>query len=196
MRTKSVGELANEWWSVGLRGGLAVVAGVVVVLSPIPHTERLLRVFGLYLVIDGLITLLAAIQAVIQRTSWLRLTINGLLGVVFGYANLAGNGTSPATRADIIAVRTLVVGVSGIILAWQVRGALPDNLPERLLILAGVGSIIFSLIIFVGPTIEAAVLGGLDWLATLYLLVFGLLLLVIAARLRTIAQTPTPAQAT
>jgi len=193
MHKKSVDELAGEWWSVALRGVFALVAGIAISVSPIPHNERLLRIFGIYLLVDGVLTLLTAAKALRQHGSWWRSAVDGLLGVFLGYTNIVGGGLPAATRADLIALRTCVLGVLGILAARQLRGTLPEALPERLLVLAGVGSVIFSVIIFVGPAIEARVLGKLNWLATLYLVVFGLLLLVIAARLRRLAQAPATA---
>ena len=37
MHKKSVDELAGEWWSVALRGVFALVAGIAISVSPIPH---------------------------------------------------------------------------------------------------------------------------------------------------------------
>jgi hypothetical protein len=39
MNKKSVNDVTREWWSVALRGVVAVLAGVVVVVSPIPHLD-------------------------------------------------------------------------------------------------------------------------------------------------------------
>ena len=53
------------------------------------------------------------------------------------------------------------------------------------------GSIVFSAVIVAGPTIEAHIVGRLDWLASLYLAGFGALLVALAARLYVLAQAPT-----
>ncbi|MGZ3639890.1 MAG: hypothetical protein ACXVCX_18820, partial [Ktedonobacterales bacterium] len=64
------------------------------------------------------------------------------------------------------------------------------DLPEWLLQLTALASIVFGVIIFVGPAIEARIVGELDWLTALYLIGLGLLLLVIAARLRAVSRIP------
>ncbi|MGZ3585245.1 MAG: DUF308 domain-containing protein, partial [Ktedonobacterales bacterium] len=175
---------------VALRGLLAVVAGIAIYLSPIPHTDHLLRVFGAYMIVDGLIELFITVQAVRQRQDWLRPGINGVLGVVFGLFNVVGGGLPAVVRADLVAVRTFISGISSFLLARQVRTELPADLPEWLLQLTALASIVFSVIIFVGPAIEARIVGELDWLTALYLIGLGLLLLVIAARLRAVSRIP------
>jgi uncharacterized membrane protein HdeD (DUF308 family) len=190
MNKTSVNDLAREWWSVALRGVVAVVAGVAVVVSPIPHLDHLLGVFGAYMLVDGIIDLVTAVQAARRHQSWRKPLASGILGILVGMTNLIGGGLPALVRADLIALRTLVLGVSSIIVARRLRTELPETLPEWLLLLCGMGSVIFSVIIVVGPAIEARVLGRLDWLACLYLVGFGLLLLTLAARLRTLSRGP------
>ncbi|MDB5074642.1 MAG: rane protein [Chloroflexi bacterium] len=190
MNPKSVSELALDWWSVALRGALAVITAVVIVVSPVPHESHLLRIFGTYVLLDGLLDGGMAAQAARQGQDWRRPLANGVIGVIAGVLSLSGGGLSVAVRADIIGLRTLALGVSGIRLARRVRAELPENLPEWLLTACGWGSVVFSVIIFIGPTIQASVLGRLDWLATLYLLGFGALLLTLAGRLRAISRDP------
>lgn len=188
MNKKSVSDLTSDWWAVGLRGILALVAGVVIFLTPLPHTERLLRVFGAYLILDGAIALVMAGLAARRHESWARSTLNGVLGVFFGLTNLIGGGLPVVLRADLIALRTFLTGVSGIIVARQLRDDLPEMLPAWLLMLSGVGSVIFSVVIFLGPTLEERLAGQLDWLAAVYLIGFGFLLLAVAIRLRTLSR--------
>ncbi len=186
MKKTSLEDLASEWWTVGLRGVLAIAVGIAVVVSPVPHVDHLLRVFGVYLLVDGVLVLLTAAVAIRDHQGWVRPAINGALGVYFGYINIADTGLPASTRADLVALRTFLLGVSGLLVAWEVRGVLPDTLPQWLLALAAIGSILFSLVIFFGPAIDAKALGRLDWLGALYLVVFGCLLLLVAARSRTL----------
>jgi uncharacterized membrane protein HdeD (DUF308 family) len=189
MNKKSVNDLTREWWSVALRGMVAVVAGVAVVVSPIPHLDHLLRVFGAYMLVDGIVDLVTAVQAARRHQSWLKPLASGILGILVGMANLIGGGIPVPVRADLIALRTFVVGAFSIV-AWRLRTELPETLPQWLMMLCGIGSVILSVIIVVGPAIEARILGPLDWLACLYLVGFGLLLLTLAARLRTLSRGP------
>jgi uncharacterized membrane protein HdeD (DUF308 family) len=57
MTRKSVADVAGDWWSVALRGGVALFAGVVIVVSRIPHQSHLLPVFGAYMLTKGIVEL-------------------------------------------------------------------------------------------------------------------------------------------
>jgi uncharacterized membrane protein HdeD (DUF308 family) len=190
MNKKSVNDLTREWWSMALRGVVAVLAGVIIVVSPLPHLDHLLRVFGAYMLVDGIIDLVTAAQAARLHQSWRKPLANGILGILVGMANLSGGGIPVPVRADLIALRTFVVGAFSIVVARRLRTELPETLPQWLMMLCGIGSVILSVIIVVGPAIEARILGRLDWLACLYLVGFGLLLLTLAARLRTLSHGP------
>jgi uncharacterized membrane protein HdeD (DUF308 family) len=190
MTRKSVAEVTGEWWSVALRGGVALLAGVVMVVSPIPHQSHLLPVFGAYMLTDGIVDLVTAARAVRAHQPWYKAAAQGLLGVLFGLVNLVGGGLPAVVRADFIALRTFVRAVSDIIVArrWRTEG--PALLPAWHLLLGGIGSALFSVLLVVGPALQARLLGRLDWLACLYLVGLGLILLTLAARLRALSRVP------
>ena len=114
----------------------------------------------------------------------------GLLGVLFGLVNLLGVGLPAVVRADFIALRTFVLGMSDISVARRLRTEGPATVPAWHLLLGGIGSAIFSVLLVVGPALQARLLGQLDWLACLYLVGLGLLLLTLAARLRALSRVP------
>jgi uncharacterized membrane protein HdeD (DUF308 family) len=191
MNKHTLDELAHDWWSISLRAVLALVAAAAIMLTPIPHAERLLRVFGAYMLIDGLIELAMAALATRHGEPWHKLVVDGVLGVIFGVLNLIGGGMPIQVRADLIALRTCLTGVVSILGARRLRAELPEALPQWLLIAAGIGSIVFSAVIVAGPRLEARLVGRWDWLASLYLVGFGALLLALAMRLHALSQAPT-----
>jgi len=93
-------------------------------------------------------------------------------------------------RADFIALRTFVRAVSDIIVARRLRTEGPAILPAWHLLLSGIGSALFSVLLVVGPALQARLLGRLDWVACLYLVGLGLILLTLAARLRALSRVP------
>ncbi len=181
---RSVAEVTGAWWSVALRGVVALVAAVVVAVTPIPHVENLLRVFGAYLLIDGLIDLVAAARAAKARRPWYRPLGQGLLGVLVGLANLVGAGLPAPVRMDIIALRIGIQGASIVAGTWERRAVFPATLPMWPLLLWGSASILFSVLVVLDLAVQAPLLGNLEWLACLYLVGFGVLLLALAERLR------------
>jgi uncharacterized membrane protein HdeD (DUF308 family) len=179
MRKKSVNDLAREWWAMGLRGLAALGACVVFVATPVPHADNLLRVFGGYLLADGIIMLMLTIAEVRHRKSWAKSSVNGLLGVVFGITNLLGSG-SIALRANVVAIRTFLAGISGILTARQMRADLADHLLAWLMVAGGVGSILFSMLISLGPLLIDHLLDRFSWVAVLYTFCLGMLFLLIS----------------
>jgi uncharacterized membrane protein HdeD (DUF308 family) len=186
MTRTSVADVTGAWWSVALRGGVALLAGMVMVASPIPHQSHLLPVFGTYMPTEGIVELVTAARAARAHQPWSKAAAHGVLGVLFGLVNLVGGGLPAVVRADFIALRTFVLGVSDIIVARRLRTAGPTTLPTWHLLLGGIGSAIFSVLLVVGPALQARLLGRLDGLACLYLVGLGLLLLTLAASLRTL----------
>ena len=190
MTRKTVAAVTGEWWSVALRGVVALLAGVVMVVSPIPHQSHLLPVFGAYMLTEGIVDLVTGARAARAHQPWSKAVAQGTLGVLFGLLNLVGGGLPAVVRADFIALRTFVLGASDIIVARRLRTEGPATLPAWHLLLGGIGSALFSVLLVVGPALQARLLGRLDWLACLYLVGLGLLLLALAARLRALHRVP------
>ena len=190
MTRKSVADVTGDWWSVALRGVVALLGGVVMVVSPIPHQSHLLPVFGAYMLTEGIVELATAARAARARQPWSKAAAQGILGVLFGLVNLVGGGLPAAVRADFIALRTFVRAVSDINVARRLRTEGPTTVPAWHLLVGGIGSAIFSVLLVVGPVLQARLLDRLDWLACLYLVGLGLLLLTLAARLRALNRLP------
>src|SRR5947209_19331286 len=135
MTRKSVADVTGDWWSVALRGVVALLAGVVallagvvIVVSPIPHQSHLLPVFGAYMLTEGIVELVTAARAARAHQPWYKVAAQGILGVLFGLVNLVGAGLPAVVRADFIALRTFVLGVSDIIVARRLRTEGPTTL--------------------------------------------------------------------
>ncbi|HLV99141.1 MAG TPA: DUF308 domain-containing protein [Ktedonobacterales bacterium] len=194
MRKKSVNDLARDWWLMGLRGLAALVACVIFLVTPLPRADNLLRVFGGYLLTDGIILLVLTILEIRHRKSWAKSALSGVLGVIFGITNLIGSGPV-MVRAVVIAIRTFVTGVSSTRIASQLHVPPSERLLAWLLALAGIGSVIFSLIISVGPLLLSHLLDRFGWVAVLYTFCLGILFLILSLWLFKLNQQPAQATA-
>jgi uncharacterized membrane protein HdeD (DUF308 family) len=176
--------LARNWWALALRGVLAVVFGLIALLAPGLTLVALVILFGAYALVDGLFAVAAAVRAAEAHQRWGWLLVEGLAGILAGIITFVVPGITAVVLLYVIAFWALVTGVLELIAGVQLRGHLGR---EWLLLLGGVASIVFGILLIVHPLAGAlAVL----WLIGVYAIVFGLLVLWLAFRLRKHAAAP------
>lgn len=172
-------ELSRTWWILAIRGAVAVLFGLLALIWPQITVFALVLVFGAYALVDGVFALVAAIrgrQLAGGGRGWL--VLEGLLGVGAGIVTFVWPSITALALLWVIAFWAVLTGVLEIIAAVRLRRVL-DN--EWLLIVAGALSIIFGLILMIWPGTGAI---GLVWLIGGYAIVFGIVLLGLALRLR------------
>ena len=172
-------ELTRTWWIMAVRGAVAVIFGVLALIWPEITLLALVLVFGAYAFVDGLFALVAAFrgrQLAGGSRGWL--VLEGLLGIGAGIVAVVWPDITALALLWVIAFWAVLTGALEIVAAVRLRRVL-DN--EWLLIVAGALSILFGLILIVFPG-EGAV--GLVWLIGIYAIVFGIVLLGLALRLR------------
>src|SRR5436305_14975697 len=98
MTRTSVADVTGDWWSVALRGLVALLAGVVIVVSPIPHQSHLLPVCGAYMLTEGIVELVTAARAARAHQPCYKTAAQRILGVRLGLGILAGGGLPAAVR--------------------------------------------------------------------------------------------------
>ena len=172
-------ELTRIWWILAVRGAVAVIFGLLALIWPEITLLALVLVFGAYAFVDGLFALVAAFrgrQLAGGSRGWL--VLEGLLGIGAGIVALIWPDITALALLWVIAFWAVLTGALEIVAAVRLRRVL-DN--EWMLIVAGALSILFGLILIVFPG-EGAV--GLVWLIGIYAIVFGIVLLGLALRLR------------
>jgi uncharacterized membrane protein HdeD (DUF308 family) len=178
--------LAESWWAIALRGLVAVVFGILVFVWPLLSLEVLVLLFGAFALVDGVLALVAAFR--VTRERW-ALLLEGVVSLVAGLFALVLPGAATVAFLFLIAAWSIVTGVFEIVQAIRVRERI-DN--EWWLILAGVASVLFGVLIYVWPAAGAL---AVAWIVGVYALLFGLLLLALAWRLRNVRQEGTPTTA-
>jgi uncharacterized membrane protein HdeD (DUF308 family) len=177
--------LARNWWAVALRGVLSILFGVFALLTPGVVLLSLALAFAIYLLADGVLAIVSAIRAARAHERWGLLLGEGVLNILVGML---------AVLIPVGAVFAFVLLTAG----WAiVTGAMMARAAFRLeerrgrvwLILGGLVSIIFGLMIALAPVIGAVVL---TWWLGAYAFAFGIALLVLAFRLRGRAGEGTP----
>ena len=110
--------------------------------------------------------------------NWWLFLIRGIAAIVFGVLSFAWPGLTALILLIFIACWSVASGVFQIIGAIQLRKVI-DN--EWLLILSGALSIAFGVVLFLMPGAGAL---ALIWLIASYAIVFGILTVAFAFRLR------------
>lgn len=175
-----VAALAKNWWVLALRGVLAIVFGVLAALMPGITLFALVLLFGSYAIVDGGFAVVAAIRR--QGTdgpSW-ALLLEGVIGIAAGVVTFVFPGLSALALVYLIGAWAIVTGVLEIFAAVRLRRQIQG---EWWLVATGVLSIIFGGLILVRP--GAGALALVLWIGA-YAIVFGILLLALAFRLRSL----------
>jgi uncharacterized membrane protein HdeD (DUF308 family) len=176
-----VDTLARNWWVVLLRGLAGIIFGVLTFIWPELSFAALVLLFGAYAFADGVLALITAVR---QRGNdrWWLLVLHGILGMAIGVATVLWPGITALALLYLIAAWALVTGALEIAAAIRLRKVITG---EWLLALAGVASVALGilLVLFPGPGAFALVI----WIGA-YALVAGVLLVMLAIRLRSWAR--------
>jgi uncharacterized membrane protein HdeD (DUF308 family) len=171
--------LSRYWWTLAVRGVLAVLFGLAALLWPGISLRVLVWLYGFYAVVDGLLALAALIiggRLASGRRGWL--IVEGVVGIAAGVFAFLWPGITALVLLYLIAAWMVVTGVlevaAAVVLRRELRG-------EWLLALAGILSVILGVFLAVRPG-EGAI--AIVWAIGLYAIVFGLALLLLGIRLR------------
>jgi uncharacterized membrane protein HdeD (DUF308 family) len=168
-------EIIDRWWLLALRGVASILLGIAAFVVPGITLLVLVILFGAYLLIDGVLAIVAGVMG----RSWL-LVLEGAAGVVAGLLTLVWPGITAVVLLFLAAAWAIVTGVAELVAAYRLRRIVRN---EWLLILLGVASIIFGIALVIRP--DAGLL-ALVYLIGVYCLLFGVLLVALALRLRSI----------
>jgi len=169
--------LTRNWWALALRGIFAVLLGLAAFVLPGVTLAVLVALFGAYAVVDGVLTIIAGIRAAERHERWWSPILKGLAGIAAGVLAFVWPALTALALLYLIAGWAIVTGVLEIVAAVHLHRAHG----EWLLILNGVLSVLFGFLVVIWPS--AGVL-TLLWLIGGYAIVFGIVLLVLAFRLR------------
>lgn len=175
-------QLAKYWWLVVLRGVLAVLFAVLAFLWPAITLSILVIFLGAYLFVDGIFTLVHGFRIMKTDSHWWALVLEGLVGIVAGLIALFSPGITALFLVVLVGIWSLLTGILEIVLAIRLRKEINN---EWMLVLAGVLSIIFGILLFMQPLTGVVVI---SWWLGFYALFFGIFLISVGVRLRKLAK--------
>ena len=171
-------DLARNWWVLALRGVLGILFGIGAFAWPGATLNALVIVFGAYVFVDGIFAVAAGIGMRRQIDRWWLIVLEGAAGIILGVLTFRSPDITALILLSFIAAWSIITGVFEIVTAVRLRKLIPN---EWLLILSGIVSIIFGALLIAQPGAGAI---AIVWLLGAYALLFGILMLMLAFRLR------------
>ena len=171
--------LADRWWTFVVRGIAAILFGLLTFLWPGITLTALVLLFGAYALIDGVLSIVAAVTKEPGRGRWWALILQGVLGIIAAAGTVVFPGLAALALLYVIAAWALVTGAFAVAAAISLRKYLEK---EWLLALGGVLSMVFGILLMMFP--GAGALALVLWIGA-YMFVAGFLLVVLGLKLRT-----------
>ncbi|MEM9671101.1 MAG: HdeD family acid-resistance protein [Cyclobacteriaceae bacterium] len=170
--------LFKNWWMLVLKGALLIIFAVLAFVNPTLTAATLAIWFSILIIADGVFTIIAAIQSWQQREDkWLILAEGGI-SLLLGLLLFFMPGVTLLVISFTIAFWFIFSGVARIAMAIQLRKEIKG---EGWLILGGVLSVLFGLLIFARPILGY---GSLMWIIGFCSLLAGVVLVAVGLKLR------------
>jgi len=173
--------MVKRWWLISLRGLIALILGIVLlVMDPLMAAGLLILFIGVYALIDGIFALLVGIinRPPHRNRAWL--IAEGIIGIVAGAAILMAPLVAGVVIVYFIAFWALFTGVLELVFAIAEWKYLPG---AWMILVNGIISVLL------GGLILANVVAGTVLLVVIiavYLVIFGLLLMLLGFSLKSV----------
>lgn len=175
-------EILNEkhWWQIAVRGFIALIFGILVLAWPGLALAILAIIFGAYVFVDGIFTLVAAVnyKAGAGRRTWL--FIRGIAGIIVGLITFFWPAITALALVIIIAAWALVTGVMELIYAFRAN---QESAIRWMFAISGILSLILGALMLAQPLLGALVI---VWIIGAYAVLAGILLITLGFRLRSV----------
>lgn len=181
----ALGHLLKQVWSVVLiRGIIAIAFGIVAVIWPGITVWALVIVFGVYTLVDGIMLATHAIRDREHLKQWGLLLTSGIVSIAVGLIAMFWPSITTVALLWVIAFYAIVFGVLGMVTAASHRKS--PNSGWGWPFAASAISVIFGLILVIFPNTSII---GLAVLAGVWAIIFGVLMLFIAFRARSLGRS-------
>lgn len=166
------------WWAFLLRGVFALLFGIFALVWPLATITALVLLFGVFVFIDGLLSVIHSFQLRKTENRWWVLLLEGLAGIGIGLITFFYPQVTAALLVILVAVWAIFTGIFELMVAIRLRKEIKG---EWLLGLAGVLSIALGVLFIAMPLAGSIVIAY--WIGA-YALIFGIMLIVLGIRMR------------
>jgi uncharacterized membrane protein HdeD (DUF308 family) len=170
--------LGKNWWAVLIRGALAIVFGIILIGWPGHALVALVLVFGAYALVDGVLEVFAALRSAARHAHWIATLLQGILGIIVGIIAFVDPGIAILAFVYVVAAWAIITGALELFAAFRLRRELAG---EFLLIIGGLASVIFGILLVVWPgrgALTVALIIGI------YAIIYGVMLVLLSFRLK------------
>lgn len=181
-----VATLTRNWWMWLIRGIAAVIFGFLAWLWPGVTWITIGIFFGAYALVDGIFAIVATVRAAEAQQRWWPLLVEGVIGILIGAITFYDVRITIVALYLTIAVWAFLTGILELVAAVQLRRHIAN---EIWLIIGGLASIAFSVLMFLYPIIAAITI---IYIIAAYAIIFGVIMIAFSLRLRGHAHMPSP----
>ena len=179
---------SRYWWIAIVRGVFAILFGIFAFMRPDITLAALVLYFGAWALVTGILGVFEFFFAYKKHESRILQLVAGLLSIALGLMTFARPDVTALVLIIYIAVWAFMQGLFEIAAAVKLYGLVPG---AWMLMLSGIASVIFSLIILWNPLPGAL---ALLWIIAAYAIIFGFLAIGFGIHMRRVAKqlgTPT-----
>jgi uncharacterized membrane protein HdeD (DUF308 family) len=166
------------WWLIIIRAVVALLFGILALISPEFTLLFLVYFFGAYVLLDGILAIIVSLQERRSSSHWWVVFLIGIVGIVVGLLSFIHPGNVALVIFYLVAAWLIIAGFFGLISAM-----LRATGTEWLLVVGGMISIIVGSIFLLHPT--SSIL-SIVWLLGAFALVYGIIQIVRAIQLRSL----------
>jgi uncharacterized membrane protein HdeD (DUF308 family) len=178
-RSRMMNELLSKsWWMLALRGAVALLFGVLALVWPSVTLLWLVALFSAFAIVGGMVSIIGAVKNRKSDEEWWLILVLGIVSVTAGVIAIFHPALTMLVLVLVIGANALISGVLDIVVAVRLRKILRR---EWMLMLAGLVSILFGMLVFVFPQAGAVALVAM---ISFYAIVTGVLLLALAFYMR------------
>jgi len=172
---------SRDWWVVAVRGLVALLIGIVILVWPGLTARVLLILFGILFLVDGAFSVFDASQRYQRREQWWPRLLRGLFGITAGVVTFVWPSVTAVVLLYIVAIWAITTGTLEIVAAIQLRREITG---EALLVAAGILSVLVGLLLLADPMRGALALAVL---IGVYFVVLGILLVLLGFQMQRVA---------
>lgn len=182
-----LGELSSKWWVLLLNGICAIIFGIIAFTWPHITLLSLAIIYGVYCIADGITMIGASVARGKRGESWGHLLFNGIISLIAGGIALLWPAITAFVLLIVIAAWAILRGILEISAAIRLRKVINN---EWLLVLGGIISIIFGLLIMARPRVGAL---SVIWIIGVFAIAHGILLMALSFKLHKLGRIEYPA---